>query len=531
MVLYNHLKGQKNSAPLQSAVNGTMPHGIHFEKSAAVRYAMAAAAVCAALGIRFALDPVLSRHSPYLPFVLATIVAAYYGGRATALASTAMSVLAVWYFLVEPRFSFAISEPGAVAGLVQFAIVGSLVSLLVGRLRQALVDSVGREEFLHNLFESMEEGFASCEMIRDAAGKPCDFRYLSVNPACGRLMGLPPETVVGRRVREVIPGIEPSWIEAYERVVKTGVAERIAGFRAGLGKHIEVSAWRSGPGRFAAVIRDVTARQRAEDDIRTWNATLERRVEERTAQLLDANRELEAFSYSVSHDLRAPLRSVEGFARILLRDYRGKPLDEIGADYLNRMCAASQRMGQLIADLLELARISRLELSPRTVDLSGIANSVADELRGRDPERSVDVQVQPDLAAQADERLLRVALDNLLGNAWKFTGRTAAASIAFGVNGLASGGPAGRASPPTSTGAPGQPAPVYFVRDNGAGFDVATANKLFAPFQRFHSQEDFEGNGIGLATVQRIVRRHGGRIWAESQPGQGSTFYFTLGET
>jgi K+-sensing histidine kinase KdpD len=494
-----------------------MLRSVHFERSAAARYIGAAAAVLAALGIRLALDEVLSRHSPYLVFVLAIIVAARFGGRGPALSATALSVLAAWYFVVEPRRSFAIADPGALAGLAWFAVVGSLVSLLVGRLRRALLDSVRREEFIRHLFESMEEGFALLETIHDAAGKPCDFRYLAVNPAFGRLTGREVEAVVGRRVREVFPDIEPFWIEAYNRVVKTGVAERIGGYRAGLGKFLEASARRSGPGQLAAVVRDVTARHKAEEEIRTLNATLERRVEERTAQLLDANRELEAFSYSVSHDLRAPLRSVDGFARILLRDYPGKPLDEIGAGYLNRMSAASQRMGQLIADLLELARISRLELSPRTVDLSAMALWVLDDLRNRDLDRTVDIRIQPGLAARADERMLRVALTNLFGNAWKFTGKTAAPSIAFG------------AAPADAAESVDRGAPVYFVRDNGAGFDMTNAQKLFAPFQRFHAQEEFEGTGIGLATVQRIVRRHGGRIWAESQPGQGATFYFTLG--
>jgi len=488
------------------------PRRIHFERSAAVRYAGAAAAVFTALGIRLGLDAMLTRHSPYLPFVLAVILAARFGGRGPALWATGLSVVTFWYFVIEPRGSFAISEPGAAVGLVQFAVIGCLVSLLVGQLRRALLDSVRREELLRHLFDSMEEGFANCRIAYDASGEPCDYQYLAANAAFGRLMGLDVDTVVGRRVREVIPDIEPFWIEAYSRVVKTGVAERISGYRAGLGKYLEVSVWRSGPGQFASVITDVTARRKAEAEIRDWNATLEGRVEERTAQLQEANRELEAFSYSVSHDLRAPLRSVEGFSRILLRDYPGKVLDEKAADYLNRIGAASQRMGQLIADLLALARISRVEMNPRTVNLSEIASGVLDDLRNRDSERVVEAAVQPDLAAVADEGLLRVALTNLLANAWKFTGKAKAASIAFGAA-------------PAVDGA----APVYFVRDNGAGFDAASAAKLFAPFQRFHLDEEFEGTGIGLATVQRIVRRHGGRIWAESQRGQGATFYFTLG--
>jgi PAS domain S-box-containing protein len=490
-----------------------MDHRVYVERPAVVRYAAAAAAVLAALGIRLALDPALARQVPYLPFAVAILVAARFGGRGPALAATALSVCATWFLLIDPRSSFAIVEPGGSGRLALFAMVGCLISLMVGRLRRALIDTARSEELFRNLFESMEEGFASCEMIYDAAGEPCDFRFLAVNPAFVRLTGLAAEKVVGRRVLEAIPTVEPFWIETYGRVVRTGAAERFTSAAAELGKSFEVSAWRTGRGQFAMVFTDASARQKAEEDIRTWNATLERRVEERTAQLRDANRELETFSYSVSHDLRAPLRSVEGFARILLRDYQGKLLDEKAADYLNRMSAASRRMGQLIADLLELSRIGRLALSRHKVNLSEIAAAVLGELGNRDPDRAVEIQLQPELMAQADARLMRVALDNLLGNAWKFTAHTAAASIDFGAC--------------SETG--NRATPVYFVRDNGAGFDMANADKLFAPFQRFHNAEEFEGMGIGLATVQRIVRRHGGRIWAESQPGRGATFYFTLG--
>jgi light-regulated signal transduction histidine kinase (bacteriophytochrome) len=241
------------------------------------------------------------------------------------------------------------------------------------------------------------------------------------------------------------------------------------------------------------------------------NASLEARVRERTAQLQESNRELEAFSYSVSHDLRAPLRSIEGFAKILLRDYTGKQLDATAANYMHRMSDASRRMGNLIADLLTLSRLTRIEMSRKDVDLSEFARDILADCQSREPDRSVSTAVQAGLVTDADPILMRVALENLLGNAWKYTGKTDAAHIAFeaGVQ---------------------QEELVFCIRDNGAGFDMAHSDQLFAPFQRLHRSDEFEGNGIGLATVQRVIRRHGGRIWAESKPGEGAVFYFTLGE-
>jgi len=249
-------------------------------------------------------------------------------------------------------------------------------------------------------------------------------------------------------------------------------------------------------------------RRKAEEEILGMNEELERRVSERTEQLEAANKELESFSYSVSHDLRAPLRSIDGFSQVLLEDYSDR-LDAEGKDSLRRVRAATQRMAQLIDDILGLSRTTRAEMRFETVDLSAIAEAVSAELRKSEPGRDVEFVIAPGLAAEGDPRLLAVMIENLLGNAWKFTSRHARARIEFGM--LLRDG-----------------RPVYFVRDDGAGFDMGYAGKLFGVFQRLHGTAEFEGTGIGLATVQRIMHRHGGRVWAEGEVEKGATFYFTF---
>ncbi|HLP75772.1 MAG TPA: ATP-binding protein, partial [Candidatus Paceibacterota bacterium] len=257
-----------------------------------------------------------------------------------------------------------------------------------------------------------------------------------------------------------------------------------------------------------ALAAEVDERVRAEEALRTLNLELDQRVKTRTKEIEAANKELESFSYSVSHDLRAPLRSIDGFSRALLEDYSDK-LDEEGKEDLQTIRAASQRMGKMIDDMLTLSRVTRHELRRARVDLSALAEAVAQELKESEPERKVEFIIAPGLSAETDPNLIRNVLENLIGNAWKFTGKEPLARIEFGQS--AQNG-----------------AMAFFVRDNGVGFDMAYAQKLFGAFQRLHTVAEFPGTGVGLATVQRIINRQGGRVWAESAPDRGATFYFTL---
>ena len=261
----------------------------------------------------------------------------------------------------------------------------------------------------------------------------------------------------------------------------------------------------------AAVIQANQEREKAAQEVMRLNQTLEARVRQRTAELEATNRELEAFTYSVSHDLRSPLRSLDGFSKVLLEDF-SESLEETPRNYLVRIRKASQRMGQLIDDLLTLSRVSRRDMKTSAVDLSELGRHLAPGLAQRDPDRRVEVVVADDLRAEGDAGLFRVVLENLLGNAWKFTRNEAVGRIEFGRENHGEGA--------AET--------CFFVRDNGVGFDMAYVDKLFGPFQRLHGTEEFEGTGIGLATVQRIVLRHGGRVWAEGEVDQGSTIRFTL---
>ena len=235
---------------------------------------------------------------------------------------------------------------------------------------------------------------------------------------------------------------------------------------------------------------------------------LEKQVAERGSQLEAAQRELETFSYSISHDLQAPLRHIDGFSRALLDDY-GQLLDKKAQEYLSRICQAAGKMSQLIDAVQQLARVARSELNRQPVNLSVAAQVIALELKHAAPKRQVEMSIEEGVTTEADPRLARQLMEILIGNAWKFTAKTDAVLIEFGCQQK-----------------DGQT--VYFVRDNGVGFDMAYADKLFSVFHRLHRADEFEGSGVGLAIAQRIVGRHGGRIWAESAPGEGATFYFTF---
>ena len=369
---------------------------------------------------------------------------------------------------------------------------------------------------------ALQQSAAEFEDLYDQA--PCGYHsldpdglYLRVNQYELELLGYTRDEVVGHlRFADVLtPASAQAFHERFPRFVETGHAynlefELLSRDGTRIPVLLSATAVRDEAGRFVmsrSTLIDITDRQQAEARIQALNEVLAQRAR----QLEAANAELQAFSYSVSHDLRAPLRSIDGFSLALVEDYAPQ-LDEPARDYLNRIRAAAQRMGELIDALLILSRVTRAELRRLPLNLSALAEAVAAELRQREPGHAVELTIAPGLTAEGDPSLVRNVLENLLSNAWKFTAGCHPARIEFGRlpdDGVGDG-------------------PVFFVRDNGAGFDMTYADRLFGAFQRLHDQRTFKGTGVGLATVQRIILRHGGRVWGEAQVGAGATFYFTL---
>jgi hypothetical protein len=344
-----------------------------------------------------------------------------------------------------------------------------------------------------------------------------DGLYLDVNEAFVGQFGWRREELIGRTAVDIglwpDPAARQRWVARLRQCGRLRNAEFRLNTKSGEQRTVLISAELlsiEGEACVIGMVHDVTEQMLAKTEIQRLNDELETRVRERTAELQAANRELESFAYSISHDLRAPLRGIDGFSHLLAEEYADR-LDAQGRGYLDRVRRAAQRMGTLIDDILELSRVARLDMRRTSVDLCALAREILEERARAAPEHAVQVVLAADCKAYGDPQLLRVMMQNLLENAWKYSAKEQAPRIEFGC-GMENG------------------ERVFHVRDNGVGFDMQYADRLFAPFQRLHKPEDFEGTGIGLATVARAVHRHGGRVWAESAPGQGAVFRFTLGQ-
>jgi PAS domain S-box-containing protein len=364
------------------------------------------------------------------------------------------------------------------------------------------------DKYLATILEHARDGVLSVDL---------DGRIVSWNRGAAELFGYPAERAAGMSLDRLGAWGQGDRLKQWFDLAKLGTPTvqcetelRREDGQAFAGE-VTVAPIRSDAGELMAVsltLRDISDRKRTQEELMRIRAELEQRVAQRTAALRAVNRELEAFTYSASHDLRAPLRGIDGFSQALLEDY-GNELDETAGHYIKRIRSAARRMGETIDALLMLSRITQAPLHVETVDLSGLVVEIVKELREREPWRRVELKVEPGLLARADRQLIRIAFENLLGNAWKFTRERERARIAVGRS---------------SSGPPG----TFYVRDNGAGFDMAYADKLFLPFQRLHAPTRFEGTGIGLGTVQRVIARHGGRVWAEGALEEGATFCFSL---
>ena len=395
-----------------------------------------------------------------------------------------------------------LSSRVTIAGKDELSSLSGNINGMLGRLEQSNIALRESEEKFKHLVQEMNDGFF---VIQDA-------KVVFTNTRGAEMFGHAGEEITGKPIEELLsPELTRTLSKMHAEVARGKAIAQQYETRL-IRKDGKVCTFElsvrdmdyAGKPAVSVVMRDITERRKAEEEL----ARQAKEVARANAELCVVNKELEAFSYSVSHDLRAPLRSIDGFSKAVLEDYEQK-LDDQGKDYLHRVRAASQRMAQLIDDLLNLSRVTRSDMQHDSVDLSAIAQSIAADLQGMQPDRQVEFVIAEGLMAKGDIRLLKLVLENLLSNAWKFTGKHAHAKIEFGA-------------------APHNGKTAYFVRDDGAGFDMAYAEKLFTPFQRLHGMTEFAGTGIGLALVQRIIHRHGGQVWTEGKIEEGATFYFTL---
>jgi PAS domain S-box-containing protein len=392
----------------------------------------------------------------------------------------------------------------ATTSFLIFVIIASF--LLYARKHILYIESEAR---FRKATEGSLDAFFILKSVRDGKGQITDFEFVDLNKSAEYMIGMPRKTAIGQRLCELIPiNRTGGFFEKYVRVVETGetldeeFSIAVEQIHASWIRH-QVVPLDDG---VAVISRDITLRKRNEEEIRRLNQDLR----QQTAQLNTANKELEAFSYSVSHDLRAPLRGIDGWSLALLEDY-GEKLDDEGHKFLKSVRSETQRMGALIDDMLKLSRVTQAEMRLIPVDLTALAHGIVARLQEGVHHRRIEFIIEPALQADGDKALLDIVLTNLLDNAVKFTGPCSHARIEFGL-------------------AKADGCPVFFVRDNGVGFDMTYASKLFGTFQRLHKTSEFPGTGVGLATARRIIHRHGGRIWVEALTDHGATFYFTLKE-
>lgn len=426
-------------------------------------------------------------------------------------ATLALGAAAAWHL----RDATAVMVPAILSASVLVVTgLGLVTFTLVAHAEQARFEALDEAAASHNQLQKLIDNTSAIIYMK----RVDDGQYLLVNREWERLFGVDRDRVVHLTDDGVFPPELAEQLRANDLAVaragKTVQYEESAdgadGVRIYMSAKFPVLDANGDPYAVCGISTDITDRKRAEEEVRRLNADLETRVRHRTAELEASTQELDAFAYSVSHDLRAPLRSLHGFSDALLEDY-DDVLDDVGKDYLRRLQHNVKRMGRMIDDLLNLSRATRVELTRDTVDITAMTLDVLGELRAADPGRVVQCQIGDGLTASGDQHLLRLALQNLLANAWKFTAKRDDAQIQVGY-------------------CDGDGDGYFFIRDNGAGFDMRLAGKLFTAFQRLHPSSDFEGTGIGLAIVDRVVRRHGGRIWADATPGAGATFSFSLAD-
>lgn len=401
-------------------------------------------------------------------------------------------------------------QPVPISGNDEIAELASNFNRMAGSVQQKMQELRASESEYRALFEQAAVGMGHINVQ--------DHCWSRVNLKLAEILGCEQQQLLGKSFTAMFQPVDMPTVERNRTRLDSGERQLFENdvqlLRADgslVWARLTASLHRNEAGEpqyYIAIVQDESKRKAAEAELEHYRMHLEDLVAQRTTALAAANRELESFSYSVSHDLKAPLRSIDGFSQILAEDYE-ELLDNSGRDYLHRIRRAVQHMGRLTDALLSLAKVGRSECRLETLDFSELAQGMVDDLKIAHPGRKIDVMVQPGMQIVADANLLRTAMQNLLDNAWKYTGKAADARVEIGSFNV-------------------QGNTVYFVRDNGAGFNPAYSARLFGVFQRLHTAEEFQGTGVGLATVQRVIHRHGGRIWAEAEPGRGAVFYFTI---